>query len=175
MLQVGEIAMKRQQAGVALADAIEKEIRKDRHLPGAVLAFENELQSRHQVGRSVVRQAVRILEQRGIAYMRRGNGGGLIVTEPKPQAAIRVLSIVLESQLADFADLATLVKVTDEHLYLDCAARVDEEECERLRALVKRLQRLSDENLSFTHTTCCPTWKLMVRLAVLRRRTVFLQ
>jgi DNA-binding FadR family transcriptional regulator len=136
--------MKRQQAGVALADAIEQEIRQARHPPGSVLAFENELQVRHNAGRAVVRQAVRILEQRGIAHMRRGNGGGLVIAQPKPEAASRALSIVIESQLADFADLAALIKITDDHLYLDCAAHLEREVCEGLRSLVQTLDRLSD-------------------------------
>jgi hypothetical protein len=47
-------------------------------LPGSVFASEQDLQSRSEVGRSVVRLAVRLLEQRGVASMRRGVGGGLI-------------------------------------------------------------------------------------------------
>jgi DNA-binding GntR family transcriptional regulator len=67
--------MKQQSAGVALADEIEHEIRSAQHAPDSVLAFENELQARHGAGRSVVRQAIRILVQRGVVYTRRGKGG----------------------------------------------------------------------------------------------------
>ncbi len=52
-------------AGMLLADEIERQIREACLLPGSVFASEQELQSRSEAGRSVVRHAVRLLEQRG--------------------------------------------------------------------------------------------------------------
>jgi DNA-binding FadR family transcriptional regulator len=81
--QTGDVApaveSARGPAGMLLADEIEQQIREACLLPGSVFASEQELQSRSKAGRSVVRHAVRLLEQRGVASMRRGVGGGLIV------------------------------------------------------------------------------------------------
>jgi DNA-binding FadR family transcriptional regulator len=141
--------MKRQLAGVALADAIEKEVRTGKHKPGAVLGFESHLISRYGKGRSVVRQAIRILEQRGIAYTRRGTGGGLIVAEPEPSSAVRALSIVISSQFADFTDISGLTSAADNHQFLNCVGRVDFAAGRDLQELARRVDGLSaDEFMS---------------------------
>src|ERR1700723_385573 len=87
-------------AGVQLADRLASSLIALRAAPGTVVASEPELMARHPAGRPVFRQAVRILEERGIAHMRRGHGGGLVVDEPSADFAGRALSIVIES-LAD--------------------------------------------------------------------------
>ena len=134
--------MKRQSAGVALADQIELDIRSARHAPDSVLAFETELQARHGAGRSVVRQAIRILVQRGIVYTRRGKGGGTLVAKPEPESASRALSIVLEAQLTSMADITELLRATDSHLFSNCVQRARLSECEQLRTLVRHLDEL---------------------------------
>jgi DNA-binding FadR family transcriptional regulator len=140
--------VKRQSAGVALADQIEEDIRSARHAPDSLLAFETELQSRHGAGRSLVRQAIRILVQRGIVYTRRGKGGGTMVAKPEPASASRGLSIVLESQFTSMAHITELLNATDSHLFSNCVLRVPLSECERLRSLVKHLHALpADEFL----------------------------
>lgn len=142
--------MKRQLAGVALADTIEKQVRTGRHKPGAVLGFEGDLIARHGKGRSVVRQAIRILEQRGVAYTRRGTGGGLIVAAPEPASAVRALSIVISSQFADFTDVAGLTSAADNHQFLNCAARVDVTAAAQLQDLVRQVESLSVEEFMVT-------------------------
>jgi DNA-binding FadR family transcriptional regulator len=134
---------RRQPAGVELADQLEKEIRSGKHHAGEVLGFESELITRHGAGRAVVRQAVRILEQRGIAYSRRGKGGGLVVTAPKPDSAIRALSIVIGSQFADFTDISALISASDNHQFLNCTERADPAACRQLQLLVEKFETLS--------------------------------
>jgi DNA-binding FadR family transcriptional regulator len=134
-----------QSAGVSLADEIERAMRHGQYAPGSLLALESELQTRHATGRSVVRQAIRILVQRGVVYTRRGKGGGLVVAEPHPGSASRALSIVLESKAANIGDVARLLKVTDEHLFSNCVTRVALAECERLRSLANRLDGMTDD------------------------------
>jgi DNA-binding FadR family transcriptional regulator len=134
--------VKRQSAGVALADQIERDIRSARHAPDSVLGFETELQSRHGAGRSVVRQAIRILVQRGIVYTRRGKGGGTMVAKPDPESASRGLSIVLEAQLISMAHISELLRATDSHLFSNCVPRARLSECEQLRSLVRHLHAL---------------------------------
>src|SRR5277367_1021226 len=68
------VAPARGSAGMLLADEIERQIREGCLLAGSLFASEQELQSRSKAGRSVVRHAVRLLERRGVASMRRGVG-----------------------------------------------------------------------------------------------------
>jgi DNA-binding FadR family transcriptional regulator len=61
----------------------------DRGWPvGEVLGSQSELIERYGVSRAVFREAVRLVENQQVASMRRGPGGGLVVTEPTVDAII---------------------------------------------------------------------------------------
>jgi DNA-binding FadR family transcriptional regulator len=60
---------------------------------GEVLGSENELLERFGVSRSVLREAIRIVEHGGAARMRRGPGGGLVVAAPNRDAVTTSISI----------------------------------------------------------------------------------
>jgi DNA-binding FadR family transcriptional regulator len=63
---------------------------------GSVFGTETELLERYRVSRSVLREAVRLLEHHSVAHMRRGPGGGLIVTKPEAQASIDTIALYLQ-------------------------------------------------------------------------------
>jgi DNA-binding FadR family transcriptional regulator len=71
-----------------LAESISSQIEKDvidLNWPvGQVMGSERELIERYGVSRAVFREAVRIVEHHQVARMRRGPGGGLVVTDPDP-------------------------------------------------------------------------------------------
>ena len=132
-------------AGVQLADRIAGDVLASRAAPGTVVASETELRALHAAGRPVFRQAVRILEERGVAFMRRGHGGGLVVAEPNADFAGRALSIIIESLTTDLRTLSLLPTAVDTHLFLHGARKLNLEKCQELRRLARRLDRLSDE------------------------------
>ncbi|WP_264069640.1 FadR/GntR family transcriptional regulator [Mycolicibacterium komossense] len=72
---------------------------------GSVFGAEQELLERYGVSRPVLREAVRLLEYHTIARMRRGPGGGLIVTEPQPQASVDTIALYLEYRRPSREDL----------------------------------------------------------------------
>ena len=67
-----------------VAERIEKDIIESGWHVGSVLGSEAELIERYGVSRAVFREAVRLVEHQQMASMRRGPGGGLVVTEPDP-------------------------------------------------------------------------------------------
>src|SRR3954453_9706329 len=79
-----------------VARRIEAEIVRRGWPVGASLGSEPELQGRHGVSRSVLREAVRLLEHRQVARMRRGPNGGLFVVAPDAGPAARAMVIYLE-------------------------------------------------------------------------------
>lgn len=84
--------------GEVIAERIENEI-VDRGWPvGAVLGSEAELIEKYNVSRAVFREAMRIVDHHGVAEMRRGPGGGLVVASPDLDAAIRGVSLNLQFQ-----------------------------------------------------------------------------
>ena len=131
-------------AAVQLANELADLIRRAGLKSGALVASEQDLRARHDVGRSVLRQAARILEERGVAFMKRGAGGGLIVAPPDPESAGRALAILLESRMQGPHALERLLKATDTHFFVTATPRLDLVECERVRQLAIRLRRQAE-------------------------------
>lgn len=63
---------------------------------GEVLGSEADLIEEYDVSRAVLREAVRLLEYHQIARMRRGPGGGLVVSEPGLDAIAEAMTLHLE-------------------------------------------------------------------------------
>jgi DNA-binding FadR family transcriptional regulator len=90
-----------------LAHQIESDIMARRWPEGANLGSESDLLAQYGVSRSVLREAVRVIEHHGAARMRRGRGGGLIVTVPDIRAVQRPATLFL-----DHADVSTPQLIT---------------------------------------------------------------
>ena len=82
--------------GEVLAETIENEIIAADWQVGDVVGSESELCERYGVSRAVFREAIRIVGHHGVAEMRRGPGGGLVVVAPSVDAAVRTVSLNLE-------------------------------------------------------------------------------
>ncbi|MGE3688347.1 MAG: FadR/GntR family transcriptional regulator [Acidimicrobiia bacterium] len=81
----------------------------DRGWPmGDVLGSEAELIATYQVSRSALREAVRLLEYHEVATMRRGPGGGLVVTAPSIEPIVRAATVFLEHRGITAADLIAM-------------------------------------------------------------------
>jgi DNA-binding FadR family transcriptional regulator len=84
--------------GEVIAERIENEIIDKGWPVGDVLGSEAELIEKYNVSRAVFREAMRIVDHHGVAKMRRGPGGGLVVSTPDLAAAIRTVSLHLQFQ-----------------------------------------------------------------------------
>jgi DNA-binding FadR family transcriptional regulator len=101
---------------------------------GQSLGSEQSLQSRYGVSRSVLREAVRLVEHHQVARMRRGPNGGLFVSKPDAGPATRALVLYLEYVGTSVDDLLN-ARLLLEPLAAELAAeRIDDEGVERLRA-----------------------------------------
>lgn len=89
-------APKRRKLGELLASNIESDIVRLGWPVGHVLGAEPELLVKYGVSRAVFREAVRILENHMVATMKRGPGGGLVVTAPDGSAVAGSVALYLE-------------------------------------------------------------------------------
>ena len=78
-----------------VARRLADEIVEHRWPVGEVIGSETELLERFGVSRAVLREAVRIIEHTGAARMRRGPGGGLVVSAPNRDAVVRAMGVWL--------------------------------------------------------------------------------
>lgn len=109
-----------------LATTVLRSVADDGWPVGDVLGSESELQARYGVSRAVLREAVRILEFHQVARMRRGPGGGLVVTAPAGDAVAEAMAVLLEYRAIGprhLAPLRTVVEVACAEL---AAERIDD-------------------------------------------------
>ena len=104
---------------------------------GESLGSEHALQERFGVSRSVLREAVRLVEHHQVARMRRGPGGGLIICEPDAGPATRAVVIYLEYLGTTLGDLLNARLVLEPLAASLAAERIDEAGIARLRAVLR--------------------------------------
>lgn len=103
---------------------------------GESLGSEHALQQRYGVSRSVLREAVRLVEHHQVARMRRGPGGGLLICEPDAGPATRAVVIYLEYLGTTLGDLLNARLVLEPLAAALAAERIDEPGIDRLRAVL---------------------------------------
>ena len=119
-----------------IARDIEAEIVRRGWAVGESLGSEHALQQRFGVSRSVLREAVRLVEHHQVARMRRGPGGGLLICEPDAGPATRAVVIYLEYLGTTLGDLLNARLVLEPLAASLAAERIDEAGIERLRAVL---------------------------------------
>jgi DNA-binding FadR family transcriptional regulator len=118
----------------------------DRKWPvGEGLGSETELQERFGVSRSVLREAVRLLEHHEVARMHRGRGGGLVVCAPDASPATRALVIYLEYVGTSVEDLLRARLLLEPLAARLAAETVTEDGIDGLRAVVAKERTQIDE------------------------------
>ena len=79
-----------------VARGIEADIVRRGWTVGESLGSEQALQQRYGVSRSVLREAVRLVEHQQVAQKRRGPNGGQLICQPDAGPATRAIVIYLE-------------------------------------------------------------------------------
>ena len=130
---------RRPKRAFVLARQIENEIVKKRPPLGMVLGSEPELIARYGVSRGVFREAIRSVEQTGLATMRRGPSGGLVVTEPSQRAVSEALSILFSYMGVSAAELAEVRLPLQLSAARWAAERIDESGIVQLRSCLAEL------------------------------------
>ncbi|MBI2701986.1 FadR/GntR family transcriptional regulator [Mycobacterium gordonae] len=124
-----------------IARRIEEDIVRRGWVVGESLGSEAALQQRYGASRSVLREAVRLLEHHQVARMRRGPNGGLIICEPDAGPATRAVVIYLEHLGTTLADLLNARLVLEPLAAALAAERIDEAGIGRLRSVLSAEQQ----------------------------------
>ncbi len=120
-----------------IARQIEADIVRRGWTVGESLGSEHALQQRYEVSRSVLREAVRLVEHHQVARMRRGPNGGLLICEPDAGPATRAVVIYLEYLGTTLGDLLNTRLVLEPLAASLAAERIDEAGIDRLRAVLR--------------------------------------
>jgi DNA-binding FadR family transcriptional regulator len=144
----------------------------DSRLPaGTRLPREREMIEQLGVGRTTLREALRILETRGVLTIRSGPGGGPVVRTPDPADLTESLTPILQFQRA------TLVEVLDARAWLEptvarmAARHITKAEVRRLREINAEVEAaidadeesIMDANQRFHRVIAASTGNLIVQ------------
>ena len=157
-----------------IARRIEADIIRRGWPAGMSLGSEQALQERYQVSRSVLREAVRLVEHHQVARMRRGPNGGLLICEPDAAPATHAIIIYLEYLGITIGDLLDARLLLEPLAASRAAQQIDEAGIERLRSVLLAEQGRQPSNDEF-HTALAEQSKnpvLQLFIDILMRITV---
>jgi DNA-binding FadR family transcriptional regulator len=137
-------------ATAVTAELVERIVR-GVHPPGSSLPPEPALCAAFSVSRTVVREAVKVLQEKGLVQVRQGTG--TVVT---PQVMWDMLdelvlgaTIAEDDSLAILDDLVVTRRVLESDMANVAARLADEEAVDRLRVLVDRMDELVDDHVAY--------------------------
>lgn len=122
--------------------------------PGARLPDESELAERYRVGRSTIREALRVLSGRGWVHTVRGPNGGVFVSRPDAQAMGRDLgdnlAFLVGGESLSFAELLEARQIHEATTVRLAARRAGPAEVERILKLAGDALSLTEDPAGFT-------------------------
>jgi DNA-binding FadR family transcriptional regulator len=107
---------------------------------GTVLPNESELIKQFGVGRTTLREALRLLETRGVLTIRSGPRGGPVVSRPTAQDFSDSLNFILQFEHASWQELLTARLAVEPAVARLAATRATDEEIEALYASIDALK-----------------------------------
>lgn len=113
---------------------------------GDPLPSEVEMANSYRVGRTSIREALRIMEVQGLLSIKTGPGGGPTVKEPTSADAGRMLSMHLNVRNCTFGELAAARLELDPVLARQAAENRTTESLERLRDIVAMMENIPSNN-----------------------------
>lgn len=137
-------------AKAVTAELVERIVR-GVHPPGTSLPPEPVLGEAFSVSRTVIREAVKVLQEKGLVQVRQG--AGTTVTQPTTWNMLDELvlgAVIAEDEtLSVLDDLVVTRRLLESDMAHVAARTADEETVDRLRALVDRMDQLVDDPVAY--------------------------
>ncbi|MBF6207857.1 FadR family transcriptional regulator [Streptomyces gardneri] len=138
-----------------LAEVVVRELQRriaDLGFPvGEVIGSEPALIAELGISRAVFREAVRLLERDEIARMRRGPGGGLIVTAPRAASVAQSAAMYLQFHQASPRDIFEARSAVELTIVELAAERIDEDGVRMLREALEQEEQMQDSGHLGSH------------------------
>lgn len=123
----------------------------DEMLPeGTKLPTEQEMMTQFGVGRNSIREALRLLEMRGVITIRSGRGGGPVVRIPRSTDLSEALQLILQFQSATLNDILEARLLIEPMAAAAAAMVMDADSLEVLQASVDSMLENPTDEANFT-------------------------
>lgn len=124
-----------------IADEIEREILAQGIIAGQNLGTEAELIARHGVSRAILREALLLVQRGGLAEVRRGKIGGLVVNVPGPARIAALLQNYISFIAYDFQDVLALRRELEDLLLRCVHSRITDEDVAQMEILSQEFSK----------------------------------
>jgi GntR family transcriptional regulator, transcriptional repressor for pyruvate dehydrogenase complex len=129
-------AIKVPKAGEVVAERIRRQIATGQLAVGHQLPQEEDLTAMFGIARTTLREALRVLESQGLIKIKRGRGGGAIVTEPKLDSVAEMMAVIMQMRRTTLGDLDDARMMIEPPLAGRLARAHTDEDLEVLTAIV---------------------------------------
>lgn len=116
---------------------------------GTRLPTERAMLEEYQVGRSTLREALRLLESRGILSIRTGRDGGPVVRRPRPSDLGEAMTLILQFEGVAFSEVFAARQALEPVLAGMAAKNADQPALDAMRECVDRMSTYIDESAVF--------------------------
>jgi GntR family transcriptional repressor for pyruvate dehydrogenase complex len=120
-----------------VVDQIQEAILQGKILPGSRLPAERELTDIFKASRGTLREALRVLEQKGLIRIKTGVKGGAVVNQPTIHQISEGLDLLIRYQKVSLRDLAEFREGVEGMVASLAAKRATEEDLRHLKGLLK--------------------------------------
>ena len=131
-------------AGEVVAERFRRQIANGTLAIGHQLPSEEELTTMFGIARTTLREALRVLESQGLLEIKRGRGGGGIITMPRLDTLSQSLALVLQLQHTTLGDLDDARMMIEPPLAGRLASQHSDEDLEVLTAIVDRAHECAE-------------------------------
>ena len=129
-----------------VVDQIQRAIIDGSLKPGDVLPSEMKLKEMFSTSRGTIREALRILEQKGLVDIKTGVGGGAIIKTVDTEKIAEGLDLLVQSQKVSLDDMAEFRIEVEGIVTALAAERATKNDIKRLKQLLAEGQRLFKED-----------------------------
>jgi GntR family transcriptional repressor for pyruvate dehydrogenase complex len=129
-----------------VAERLRRQIVRGQLQIGERLPPEEELTATYGIARTTLREALRVLESQGLITIRRGRGGGPVVTAPDLAPLSQALAVTLQLEGATFGDLDDARQLMESRVAARLAKEHSEEDIVALRAAVAEASHAAEAN-----------------------------
>lgn len=131
-----------------VVDQIQEAILSNELKPGDMLPAERDLRETFNVSRGTLREALRVLEHKGLIEIRLGTSGGAIVKNTGMEQLNETLALLIRSGELSVIDVGEFRAGIEEKVAHLAAERADQNQIGRLEALLQEARRLTDIGVS---------------------------
>lgn len=130
-----------------VADLIQGKILGDNLEIGTGLPSEKDLAGEFQVSRSVIREALRILESSGLIITKKGPTGGIFVADTYHKPITNSIHNLITSGRVTIDHLFDVRLLIEPHIAMEAALHARDKDMQRLRELIEDSSRHADDPL----------------------------